>query len=645
MGMFVLKAKPIKAGRILLAISAVLTATVALSGTLLQAAPERAESEAMSNAPGQLRRVEPFPRGAQVYRQRCASCHEAGVGRAPQRVVIGFMTPRTIYEALTSGSMKAMSYGLSDQDKIEVAQHLSGHALEPTAETQEQATCQGERALFDRSQTPAFEGWGFDMAGTHSIDAERAGIGKDNAANLKLKWAFGFPGAVRARSQPALGAGAIFVGSQSGAVYALDRETGCVRWQFKAGAEVRTGIVLESWKAGDEDAQPLAFFGDWAGNTYAVKAFTGELAWKVKVDEHPAAVTTGTPALHEGLLYVPVSSLEEASAADPSYTCCKFRGSVLALDAATGEERWRTYLVDEPQRHEGEDGAKAYYGPSGVAVWTAPLIDAKRGVLYVTTGDNYTQPATELSDAIVALDLESGEVKWHFQATEGDAWNVACVTPAPVNCPEDAGPDFDFGAAPLLAKGKDGREYLLAGQKSGIVYAVDPDSGKLIWQERLGRGGAAGGVHFGIAASNGRLIAPISDLPDGMPSDFPLSPGIFAVEIASGKRLWEAPSPDICSDRKLCIPGYAAAVTATPDLVFAGSDDAYMRIFDAETGELVWEFDTAREFETVNGVEARGGAISGGAAPIVLDGEMILLSGYGFGSKRPGNVMLVFEAE
>lgn len=602
-----------------------------------------ASGETVKNTPGVASAHEKFPEGAAIYRSTCAACHDTGAGRAPARVLLSYMTPDAIVAALTDGAMKAQGSALSAEEKVQVAEHLSGRAL-GTAEgaLPEPPPCTPEHALFDRKQVPAFAGAGLDLAATHSVSTAQAGIGKADLGRLKLKWAFGFPLANRARSQPALGGGAIFVGSQGGKVYALDRETGCTRWTFSAGAEVRTAIVLSPWKADDTKAVPLAYFGDWTGNAYAVEAFTGKLVWKVHADEHPAAVITAAPALYGDTLYVPISSLEEASAASPGYKCCSFRGSVLALDAHTGAEKWRTWLVGEP---EPQDGGKTL-GPSGVPVWAGIAIDPKRGNLIVATGDNYTHPATELSDALVAMNLKTGAIKWHFQALAGDAWNVDCVTPDPDNCPEDAGPDFDFGALPILTTGKDGRDYVLGGQKSGIAWAVDADNGKLVWKRQVGRGGMAGGVHFGIAADSGRVYVAISDMPDFVDRPFPPAPGIHALDLATGKTLWDAPAPDkVCEGRPLCVPGNSGAFTVTPELVLAAGDDGYMRVLDAATGEQLWQYDTAQDVTTVNGVPAKGGAMSGGAAPIVDHGQLIISSGYGFVSKMPGNVLLVFEVE
>jgi polyvinyl alcohol dehydrogenase (cytochrome) len=236
-------------------------------------------------------------------------------------------------------------------------------------------------------------------------------------------------------------------------------------------------------------------------------------------------------------------------------------------------------------------------------------------------------------------------VIWHYQALAGDAWNVACVAPVPTNCPHDPGPDFDFGAGALLARAKNGRDFVLAGQKGGTVYGVDPDTGKLAWHTRVGRGGMAGGIHFGLAAMDGRVYVPVTDMPDGRPSDFPTSPGMYALDAETGDFIWRAPAPESCSGRKLCLTGYSGAISVTPQLVLAGSDDAHIRIFDATNGKVLWEMNTDSELATVNGVPGHGGAISGGAAPIANDGELIVTSGYGFVSKMPGNVLLVFSTE
>ncbi len=595
-------------------------------------------------APSVLSPKDLFPQGGEVYREHCAACHDTGAGRAPQRILLRYMTPAAIHAVLVSGVMRGQGAGLTEDQRIGVAEHLSQSAL--TAATSQPIAlrmCAGTRAKFDLRQPPLYSNWGFDPASTHSITTAHAGLDRGNVGKLKLKWAFGFEGANRARSQPAIAGGSIFVGAQDGSVYALDRETGCVRWRYQAAAEVRTGIVVGSWTAGDAGARPVAYFGDWSGNAYAVNAQTGDLVWKVRADEHPATVITGTPSLYGDTLYVPVSSLEEATAAAPDYRCCSFRGSVLALDAGNGAVKWRSWLVDEPRVVGKNDRGIDRLGPSGVPIWDSPAIDVKRQQLYVATGDNYTGPGSELSDSIVALDLATGRVKWHYQALAGDVWNVSCVAPDPANCPSDRGPDFDFGAGTVLASARDGHDYVLAGQKGGIAYGLDPETGRLAWQQRVGRGGMAGGIYFGMAALDGRVYVPVSDMFDGQPSSLPASPGLYALDVASGSFIWKSPAGQTCNDRKLCLVGYSGAIAATPELVLVGSDDAHIRIFDTSDGKVLWDMDTDRAYTAVNGVAAHGGAISGGSAPIADHGELIVESGYGFVSKLPGNVLLVFS--
>ena len=585
-------------------------------------------------------------RGNAVYAGTCAACHDNALTHAPGRAAIAGLTAESVLRVLTSGRMKQQAAGLSAEDRQAVAQALTNKRLGSARAEVAMARCSGEAARFDPDEPPRFDGWGLDRNNSHAIPTAQAGLTAGNVARLRLKWAFAFPQTLDARSQPALAGGAIYVGGGDGTLYALDRETGCLRWSYAATSAVRSGVVVAPWRAGDANAAPLLYFGDSFGNAYALDARTGAEAWVVRIDEHPDTVLTGTPALSGDTLYVPVSSFEEGTAVVPGYACCTFRGALLALDAATGATRWRAYLVDEPQPQGTTAAGAARFGPSGVAVWSTPLVDASRGLVTVATGDNYTRPATGLSDALVALDLETGAIRWTRQVTAGDSWNVACFGGGSgPNCPEEAGPDADFGAAPVLAKGADGKEYLLAGQKSGVAYALDPDSGEVLWERRVGRGGEVGGVHFGIAAEGGKLYVPIHDaaIPGGAAE--PGRPGISAIDVATGAVVWTAAAANACGATPLCQPGYSAAISVTPELVLAGSVDAHLRIFDARTGAVLWDEDTNRPFATVNGVAGRGGSMSGGAAPLAVDGTLIFNSGYAFLGKMPGNVLLVYAVE
>lgn len=584
--------------------------------------------------------------GGRIYKENCAACHDAGIGRAPQLITLQDITPESITQTLTEGVMREQGASLTPAQRIEVAEFITGRKVGASASAASLNMCESVRRDFDLNETPIFAGWGLDAGNSHSIPANISGLNKQNVQRLKLKWAFAFPNSSRARSQPALAGGAIIVGNQNGAVYALDRATGCVRWAFTAQAEVRTGIVVSSWRKGDNKARPLVYFGDLAGNVYAVNLLDGKLGWKVEADKHVGAVITGTPTLHKDKLYVPVSSVEETIAASPAYACCSFRGSVVALDARSGAEKWRTWLVDPAVEQGAYKSGLPKLGPSGVAVWSSPTIDVKRGQLYVTTGDNYSLPATGLSDAVLALDLATGKIKWHHQVLENDAWNFACALKSSENCPDEAAPDFDFGASAVLAKAKDGRELLLAGQKSGLVYAFNPTNGAMVWKQRVGRGGPGGGVHFAIAADNGLLFVPISDRLALRPDPFPARPGLFALDIGSGKAIWDAPDTvNRCLQDPRCPAGYAGALTATAGVVLIGADDGHIRVHDSQTGHILWQDNTQRSFTAVNGIPAKGGAISGGIAPLAYKGNLIVPSGYGYGLKAPGNVLLVYGVE
>ncbi len=584
-------------------------------------------------------------KGQAIYEQVCAGCHEAGVNRAPQRFILSQMTPESIHRALTEGVMQLQSSGLSADEKVAVAEFVTKRKLGTGETAAAPKMCIGDAAAFDRNDTPAFSGWGMDLASTHSVADDLAGITRKNVGKLKLKWAVGFPNALRARSQPMVAAGAVFVGSHNGTVYALDQKTGCARWTFAASGEVRNGIVISPWQKGDATANPLLFFGDLVGNAYAIEAFTGKLVWRQKMDEHQSVTLTASPALYKDTLFIPVSSLEEGAAADPKYPCCTFRGSLVAVDSRTGEHKWRTYFAAEAKERGKNSHGTPQFGPSGNPIWNTPSIDEKRRQIYVATGDNYSTPADDMSDAIVALDLDTGKIKWHYQALANDAWNVACSEKDKANCPDEDGPDYDFGAGVVLAKGKDGRDYVMAGQKSSIAYGLDPDTGKLVWKNQVGRGGVVGGIHFGMAASKGRLFVPVSDVPDGKTYDIPANPGLFALDVVTGKYVWKAPSKDVCNGRDFCHPGYSGAITATDQLVFAGSNDGWFRAYDAATGKILWQDDTTRTVKTLNGTSAHGGSMGGGAGPVVYRGMVYMNSGYGFAGKMPGNVLMAYSVE
>jgi polyvinyl alcohol dehydrogenase (cytochrome) len=540
--------------------------------------------------------------------------------------------------------MRAQARELSNADKQAVAEFLSGKKLELTSLLDPPA-CVGAAARFDVQQAPPFTNWGLRDSNTRNLGRPDATLDARNVHGLRLKWAVGFDGAMRVRSQPTFAGGALYIGSESGKVFALGQESGCKRWEFQASAEVRTAIVAAPWSSRDLQEKPLLFFGDLVGNVYAIDAQRGSVVWHDRPDSHPSATITAAPVIYDGVLYVAVSSLEEASAG-ANYECCSFRGSVVAYTAATGRRLWKTYLVDEPRLLGRNAVGVKRFGPSGVAVWNSPAIDPGRNALYVGTSDNYSSPATDLSDSIVALDLSTGRVRWSYQALARDAWNGSCDERDNSECPVERGPDFDFGAAAMLVKGADGTERVIAGAKSGWVYAVEPDNGTLAWKARVGRGGILGGVYFGMSAATDRIFVPINDAPDGRTYRLAAQPGIYSLNISTGRLLWSAPLGDgACHGRPLCASGIAAPATTINDLVVTGSGDGRVRIFAADDGRLLWEYDTTRRQRTVSGAFATGGSIGGGAGPVAYHNMLAVGSGYGWAGRMPGNLLLVFESK
>ncbi len=584
--------------------------------------------------------------GAPLYQENCAGCHQGGVYKAPHRTWLEMMTPSMLFSAMNDGMMQAQAAHLSREQRQQIAEYLSRQKLDSAAADPMPPRCEGAAARFDMDRPPAPVGWGHDTS--RFVPAANAGLTAADVPKLRLKWAFAFPNAMRARSQPAIGLGAVFVGSKDGTIYAFDLDTGCVRWTYQAKAEVRTAIVLDNWTKGQAPARPLLYFGDVLARAYALDMRTGAEVWITKVDDHSSATITGSPALHAGRLYVPVSSLEVTAPADPSYPCCTFRGAVAALDAATGQPVWKSHTIpDEPTEQGRTSVGTPILGPSGAPVWNSPAVDAARGLLYVGSGENYASPADGNSDALMAFDLKTGQRRWLRQTVANDAWNVACMMGDHPSCPKERGPDLDYAASPILAALPGGGQMLLGGQKSGVVHGVDPDTGALRWSTRVGRGGVQGGVHFGMAAEGARLYVPIYDMAnarDGSKPTDPPRPGLYAIDAATGKLLWSHPAEDVCGGREFCDPGITAAITAMPGVVFAGHSDGWVRAYDGATGKIVWRFDTTQPVKAVNGVEARGGSMSG-PGPAIGDGHVVLNSGYGLYFKMPGNALLVFAPE
>lgn len=481
------------------------------------------------------------------------------------------------------------------------------------------AACEGDFSAGTGGSWPA---WGLNLANTRHVTTDSGAVTARDLPRLELAWAFGVPGARSMMGQPAVAGHRVFIGVDTGAVYSLDVDSGCADWTFKADASVRTAPVVA-----DVGGVWTVFFGDLEAQVYAVDAATGALKWKVRVDAHPAARITGTPQLLRtaaaaAMLFVPVSSSEEGAAGNSAYPCCTFRGSVVALDAESGKRIWKTYMIERDAETTGPNR----FGPSGAAVWTTPAIDPNRGLLYAVTGDAYSRPADEATDAVIAVDVDTGAIRWRHQATAGDVWVVSCLG---TNTSDDCGPDQDFGAPPMLVR-VDGRDLLIAGQKSGNVWAFDPASGAVVWRTPL----VANTTEFG-----GKIVW--GGAGDGSNVYFGLGTGgVAAVRLDGGRREWFAalqPARPAASH-----PGQDSPLTVSADVVFSGGWDGVLRALSTASGEVLWQYDTARAFDTVNGVAAHGGSI-GAAGAAVADGKLFVPSGYiGVKNGMPGNVLLVF---
>ena len=581
----------------------------------------------------------PVPPGQAAYDRSCANCHSEADSGAPTRNDLRAMTPEAILNALVNGKMQRQGSALTDADRRAVSEFLAGRSIGDTTTSTVASKCTSSPAMSDPSRGPSWNGWGNGT--TNARYAKDGGVTAADLPKLKLKWAFGYMNVNAARAQPAYAGGRLFVASENAEVHALDPKTGCTHWTFVANAGVRTALAIGPYKTGRGSGFAV-YFGDAKANAYAVDANTGRQIWVRKVDTHPAAAITGAPAVYGGRVYVPVQGLsEEGQGGRGGYQCCTFRGSVSALDANTGAVIWKTYTVEESKpRAKNKDGVQLY-GPAGGGIWSSPTIDPQRGFLYVATGNGYADPPQKTTDAVIAMDMKTGAVKWVNQVTPNDQWTMGCRAENPDNpsCPATLGPDFDFSASPALTR-VNGRDLLVLPQKSGIAFALDPDNeGKLVWQQRIGKGSGLGG-QWGAAIDEQNAYIGVSDLQTPTPG------GLRALKLATGEIAWSMePQTRLCNAAQpSCRAAQGGAVTVIPGAVLSGSLDGGMRAYSTKDGSIIWTFDTNRPFETVNGVMATGGGIEGPGA-IVAGGMVFFNAGYGGILNRPGNVLLAFGTD
>ncbi|NOX68905.1 MAG: PQQ-binding-like beta-propeller repeat protein [Gammaproteobacteria bacterium] len=601
--------------------------------------------------------------GSYLFDRNCASCHDNPVMKAPTRDALSQQSRESLMITMEFGKMQPMAAHLSKQQRGLIALYLGGDGEEQYDWI---APMQCQQAAND-AQQPWVSNWGLGLENRRYIDSSSAGINRDNVASLELVWSYAFPRVTDMRSQPAILGDTLFIGDKAGRLYALDRFTGCIRAHTKVLSGIRSALTLATLRNG----KTLLIFADSMATLFAVDPDTLDIVWQKPVGISDYSVISGSISFYQDRLFVPISSYESAAAGSQKHACCTSHGAVLAVDAVNGDIEWTWHATEEARLQGINSGGNEQYGPSGASVWTTPAIDSKRNRLYFGTGNNFSHPASGTSDAIIALDIDTGGLVWKFQAVQGDVWNGACLNDG-ANCPENAGEDFDFGSSVIIAELPDDRQLLLAGRKSGEVFALDPDpegaQGSVLWRNRISQGTSNGGIHWGMALAGDSLFVPVSDPERDTPGYTP-HPGLSAIDIRNGERFWEQPLERECDYDYSSKPliglentrsgnrqdgpeqyacsfyfGLSAAATATSELVFSGGLDGTIRAYDAATGEILWQAKTAVPYDATNGIQGHGGAIDV-AGPVLANGWLYVLSGYSMFGQLPGNMLLAYKIQ
>lgn len=505
--------------------------------------------------------------------------------------------------------------------------------------------CTADNRSVVLGQAPSFTYTGSDGNNPRHLNAEQAGLTTSDMSSLELAWAIAFPETSSLRAAPVIvGSTVFYSATDSGRVFALDSNSGCAKWVYNAETRLRSSLAY-----GVIDDVSTLVFSDGRGMIHSINAATGEQLWVASGQASGnQGMLTGTPVIHEDQIIVPVSGSGVLTGGNPKYECCENHGAVTSLNVRTGEKLWEYHTMPaaEYTGAVSSTGVKQR-GPSGAPIWTTPTIDAERGRIYVTTGENTSHPTTGTSDAVIALDLDTGEELWVFQALANDMWNYGCAAGGP-NCiilPDTNSVDYDFGGPAILVDSGD-RDLLIAGQKSGDIWALDPDTGALVWNQRVGEGTALGGNHWGIATDSERAFMTIND--PGTRAE-KARPGLYTYFVGSGEPSWSYEVQPSCGDERSdrlrrceALYGFSATPLSVDGAVITAGLDGRLFVFDSDSGDILFEYDTATDFETVNGVEGYGGSID--SHSIASGAGMVLVgSGYGSFSQVAGNVLLAFK--
>jgi polyvinyl alcohol dehydrogenase (cytochrome) len=591
--------------------------------------------------------------GKALYEKHCSACHDKpDLTRAVPFAQLKNMRLGNLFFAMTDGKMKDQAKGLNERQRGQLVDYIVGRQV--VDERWIDAMRCG-KATASMRLPPAGDasvlGFGFSRDNRRQLTREQAGISTGDVKDLELAWVLAFPRASTMRAQAAIAGNTLFLPvTDEARVFATDisGDSPCFRWVYTSNVPLRTGVaygVLPSGRA-------VVAFADAAVNVHLVDATSGKMIWKTPVGRWNLSNATGTPQIVGNRVYMPISASEINFGGDDAHECCKTHGMFAALDATSGRMVWRYETMPDAKPVRDRGDGRVLWGPSGAPIWSSPVVDERRGLIYVGTGEATSAPAADTTDSILAIETKTGKLRWKFQATPDDIFLTACLRPKKsLNCPNEGRLlDVDFGAAPILAHRADGSDLLLAGQKSGMLWALDPDTGKLLWNREFGKGSPLGGIHWGMAVDAHNVYVPIHKMPDAQGNDSNQVPGLHAVDYTTGEVRWSFTAVGDCSgDRKARVPtcnantGLSSPPTVIDGAVFAGSVDGFLRAFDAASGSLLWQYDVARPLTGVNGVAGHGGAIDN-ASIVAAKGYVFVNSGYAImGGERPGNLFLAFR--
>lgn len=632
-------------GTVALAVSSCTTPADTASTDQLVADAHHGQATALSKAAGE-----------DIYKQHCAACHDnPEATKAPSRDALKRVSALYITNALIMGKMVAQGAPLSAVEVSNVSDYLSAGEENATGWI-EPNRCAASKRTPKLDVKSTVSGFGFNYSNKRELTYAQAGLKPGDLDNLEVAWTMAFPQVGTMRGQAAIVGDTMFLPmADNNRVFALDiaGDKPCVQWVYDGGRALRTSAGYGETSNG----QKIVMVGDMGGFVHALDAKTGRKLWEADVTFFKNQMVTSTPVLYKDRVYAPISQYELASASADAYVCCKARGGITALDAKTGKKIWAQATMPEATPIKDRGDGQFIWGPSGAPIWNSASLDVKRNRLYVGTGEANSGPAHPNTDALMSFDLDTGKILWSHQATADDVYNAGCFPGRETN-KNCSGPtvyrDVDFGASTILATAPNGKDLVLAGQKSGSVWAMNPDNGQVVWRTALGHGTAMGGIHWGIAADDTHIYAPISNTGRPVATDPAydtnlIKPGLFALNLNDGSVAWSFYTQADCTgDRQKRLPqcarlfGLSAAPSVIGDYVVAGGLDGWLYVLDRKTGALKWKYDTAQTYQGANGVEGNGGSIDA-ASIIATHGLLIMNSGYGMFGQAPGNMMIAFR--